>query len=77
MIKEREQAYVDAANHYEKAFNLTMRKSVSIGYRLAFNFLKARRYIECIEICRSILEVYPNYPNIEKEVLEKAIQALK
>lgn len=48
MIKEREQAYVDAANHYEKAFNLTMRKSVSIGYRLAFNFLKARRFIECI-----------------------------
>jgi hypothetical protein len=54
-----------------------MKKSVSIGYRLAFNYLKAKRYIECIEICRGILEVYPNYPNIEKEVLDKAIQALR
>ena len=55
LIKEREQAYVDAANHYDRAFSLTMKKSASIGYRLAFNYLKAKRHIECIEICRGIL----------------------
>lgn len=66
IIKEKEQAYVDAANHYERAFNLTMKKSAPIAYRLAFNYLKAKRYIECIQICRGILEAYPNYPNIER-----------
>ncbi len=76
MIKETEQAYVDAARHYERAYELTMKKSQSIGYRLAFNYLKAKRYIECIEICRNILEASPNFPNLG-DLLDKAIQALK
>ena len=77
LIKEKEQAYVDAANHYDNAYRLTLSKSASIGYRLAFNYLKAKRYIECINVCRNILEVFPNYPNLQKEVLEKAVFSLK
>ena len=72
LIKEKEQSYVDAATHYEKAHKLSNKKSPSIGYRLAFNYLKAKRYIDCIAICKEILEYFPNYPKIEKEVLQKA-----
>ena len=72
LIKEKEQSYVDAAVHYEKAHKLTDQKSPSIGYRLAFNYLKAKRYIECITVCKSIMDVFPNYNKIEKEVLQKA-----
>lgn len=48
LIKEKEHSYVDAATHYEKAHHLTGEKSPSIGYRLAFNYLKAKRYILCL-----------------------------
>lgn len=72
LIKEKETSYVDAATHYEKAHKLTSEKSASIAFRLGFNYLKAKRYVDCINICRKILEIFPNYPKIEKEVLEKA-----
>ena len=72
IIKEKEHSYVDAANHYEKASKLTLEKSPSIAYRLAFNYLKAKRYIDCINICKKILQVYPDYPKIEKDILQKA-----
>lgn len=45
---EKESAYADAADYYEKAFDLTNRKSAGIGYRLAYNYMKAKRYIECL-----------------------------
>jgi hypothetical protein len=51
VIKEKECSYVDAAVHYERAHKLTNEKSPSIGYRLAFNYLKAKRYIDCINVC--------------------------
>jgi len=72
LIKEKEQSYVDAATHYERAHKLTSQKSASIAYRLSFNYLKAKRYVDCINICKKILEIFPNYPKIQTEVLDKA-----
>jgi tetratricopeptide repeat protein 21B len=69
LIKEKEQSYIDAAVHYERAHKLTNEKSPSIGYRLAFNYLKAKRYIDCITVCKNILDLFPNYPKVEKEIL--------
>ena len=51
LIGEKENSYVDAAMHYEKAFLLTNHKSLSIGYRLAFNYFKVKKFIECVDIC--------------------------
>lgn len=45
LIRQKQQAYADASDFYEKAFNLTSRKSASIGYRLAYNYYKAKRYV--------------------------------
>lgn len=42
LIKEKEQSYVDASNSYEKAFKLTNQRNPVMGYRLAFNYLKAK-----------------------------------
>ena len=73
LIKEKENSYVDAANHYLKAHSLTNEKSPSIGFRLAFNYLKAKRYVDCINVCKAIMDYYPDFPKIEKEVYFKAI----
>ena len=55
LIKEKEQNFLDAIEKYEEAFELTSRKSAPIGYRLAHNHMKAKRYVDCLEICRQVL----------------------
>jgi tetratricopeptide repeat protein 21B len=77
LIDEKKQNFKGAAEHYERAWKLCMQKSPSIGYRLAFNYLKSKKYIECIDICKNILQTYPDFQKIEKEVLSKARAALR
>ena len=48
-----------------------------MGYRLSFNYLKARRYVEAINISQQVLELAPTYPKIRKEVLDKARSLLR
>jgi tetratricopeptide repeat protein 21B len=77
LIYEKEQAYKDAATHYEKAWEFCNETSPSVGYRLGFNYLKAKRYVEAINICQQVLKVSENYPKIKKDVLDKARQMLR
>jgi len=48
-----------------------------VGYRLGFNYLKAKRYVEAINVCNAVLEKSPDYPKLRKDVLEKAWQSLR
>ena len=64
LIKEKERAFVDAAMHYEKAFEMSSRKNEAVGFRLAFNYLKAERLIDCIDVSKEVLKVNPNFPGI-------------
>merc|ERR1712178_124426 len=77
LIYEKEQAYKDAATHYEKAWEHCNETSPSVGYRLGFNYLKAKRYVEAITICQQVLKISENYPKIKKDVLDKARQMLR
>jgi len=72
LIYEKEQAYKDAASHYEKAWEFCNESSPAVGYRLAFNYLKAKRYVVAINICHQVLKISENYPKIRKDVLDKA-----
>jgi len=76
-IYEKEQAFKDAATHYEKAWNFCDESSPSVGYRLAFNYLKAKRYVEAINVTQQVLTISENYPKIRKDILEKARSALR
>jgi len=77
IIKEKEQSYVDAANHYEKAWRMSNMKNAVIGYRLGFNYMKAKRFVEAVNVCKEVIHNYPNYKNIRTDVLDKARQQLK
>ena len=50
---------------------------VCIGYRLAFNYLKLHSYVKSMQVCYKVLEGYPQYPRMQKEILDKAKQSLK
>ncbi|XP_015756029.1 PREDICTED: tetratricopeptide repeat protein 21B-like [Acropora digitifera] len=76
-IMEKEQAYKDAAKNYENAWIYGNQSNPTIGYRLAFNFLKAKRYVDAIDVCHKVLSQHPNYPKIKKEILDKARAALR
>ncbi len=92
-ICEKEHAYQDAAMHYESAWQHSQMTSPtigmhythrsmtsllsSIGYRLAFNYLKARQYMKAIDVCHQVLSKHPSYPKIRKDILNKARQSIR
>jgi tetratricopeptide repeat protein 21B len=77
LIMEKEQSYKDAADNYEHAWKCEGGASASVGFKLAFNYLKAKRLVEAIDVCHQVLELYPDYPKIRTEVLEKARAGLR
>ena len=70
-------SYRDAASHYEKAWQYENEASAAVGYKLSFNYLKAKKYVEAIDVCHKVLHQYPDYPKIRSDVLDKAREALK
>ncbi|XP_040216971.1 tetratricopeptide repeat protein 21B-like [Rana temporaria] len=50
-IMEKEQAYKDAASNYEMAWKYGNQTNPTVGYKLAFNYLKAKRYVDAIDVC--------------------------
>lgn len=72
LIKEKEKAYVDAADHYHKAFEMSNKKNGGVGFRLAFNYLKADRLVDAIDVGKEILKVYPNFPKVQSDIIDKA-----
>ncbi|XP_073097695.1 tetratricopeptide repeat protein 21B isoform X1 [Manis javanica] len=76
-IMEKEQAYTDAAFNYEMAWKHGSQTNPAVGYKLAFNYLKAKKYVDAIDICHQVLETHPNYPKIRKDILDKARTSLR
>lgn len=62
-------------------WNVTLKLFIFIfnisGYKLAFNYMKAKKYVDAIDICHKVLSVHSNYPRMRKDILEKARLALR
>jgi tetratricopeptide repeat protein 21B len=72
-LAERELRYADAAGMYEKAWACEGGAgSAPIGFKLAFNYLKAGRATAAIDVGRKVLAAFPDYPRIQEEVIAKA-----
>lgn len=71
-LSEKDQNYKISALNYEQAWLHSAKSDLAIGYKLAYAFLKLKKYPECIVVCRHILKVHPDYPKIKKEIFEKA-----
>eukprot|EP00794_Sanderia_malayensis_P003381 gene3381-3871_t len=76
-IMEKEQSYKDAAFNYENAWKNSNESNPAIGYRLAFNYLKAKRFVDAIDVCHKVLDKHPNYPKIKKDILDKARNGIR
>lgn len=72
LIMEKETSYKDAAEYYEKAWEFDCESSAPVGYKLAFNYLKAKEFIKAIDVCYKVLAKHPKYPKIRSDILERA-----
>ncbi|XP_020661983.3 tetratricopeptide repeat protein 21A [Pogona vitticeps] len=76
-IAEKENSYKDAASNYELAWKYSNQANPAIGFKLAFNYMKDKRYVEAIDVCHDVLKACPDYPKIREEILGKAQAAIK
>uniref|UniRef100_A0A182Q0B7 Tetratricopeptide repeat protein 21B n=1 Tax=Anopheles farauti TaxID=69004 RepID=A0A182Q0B7_9DIPT len=74
---EKEQNYRAAALYYDSAWRYCGKSKPNIGYKLAFNYMKNKRYADAIDICQQVLKLHPEYPSIRKDILEKCRNNLK
>lgn len=72
LVMEKEQSYIDAAECYQEAWICEGEASAAIGFKLAFNYLKAKKLVLAVDVCHKVLDQYPDYPKIRKEILDKA-----
>jgi tetratricopeptide repeat protein 21B len=77
LIMEKEGDHDRAAECYQKAWILEFEASAPVGYKLAFCYLKCKKYVEAIDVCETVLQQYPDYPKIKEEILKKAQLSLR
>jgi tetratricopeptide repeat protein 21B len=76
-IAEREMSYADAADHFARAWESDMERTARVGYKLAFNYLKSRRFTRAIDVCHKVLEQFPDYGKIQETIVDVARRSLR
>lgn len=76
-VYEKEQNYRLAASKYDAAWKYGGKTKPSIGYKLAFNHMKIKRYADAIDVCQQVLKLHPDYPSIKKDILDKCRNNLR
>ncbi|XP_074604328.1 tetratricopeptide repeat protein 21B-like [Brevipalpus obovatus] len=76
-IFDKCQSHKEAIHNYEIAWKLQDNNNPSIGYKLSMDYMKLKRYVDAIDIARSIVEKYPDFPRIRKDVIDKCRNFLK
>ncbi|XP_046740894.1 tetratricopeptide repeat protein 21B-like [Diprion similis] len=76
-IAEKEQNYREAAVQYSQAWKYGGRSKLSVGYKLAYCYMKSKAYADAIETCNEVLKQNPDYPRIKKDILEKSMNNLR
>ena len=56
---------------------MSTKKNAGVGFRLAFNYMKANRFVDAIDVGKDILKTYPDYPKVQKEIVEKSRSMIK
>ena len=77
MIKESAGEWREAAEMYDKGWAHAAEQSPALGYKLAFNYMRAEQPAKAIDVCNKVIAKFPNYPKIKKEILSKAVDNLR
>ncbi|KAI8825186.1 uncharacterized protein EV422DRAFT_517791 [Fimicolochytrium jonesii] len=77
LIHERQSQFTDAARVYNDAWTLDGKINPALGYKLAFNLMKVKKFVEAVDVCHRVLGMYPEYPKMRGEVLGRARAMLR
>lgn len=77
LAMEKEVDYEHSFECYEKAWKLEFEASAPIGFKLAFTYMKCKKFVEAIDICEKVLDQYPDYPRIKEEILRKCQDSIR
>ncbi|KRY55548.1 Tetratricopeptide repeat protein 21B [Trichinella britovi] len=72
LINEKQQKWAEAVSNLETAWTICKHRHPAIGYRLAYIYLKAKRYVDAVDICHVVLKNFPDFPRIKHDILDKA-----
>lgn len=56
---------------------MSNKKNGGVGFRLAFNYLKANRFVDAIDVSKDILKAYPDYPKVQTDIINVARSKIK
>jgi tetratricopeptide repeat protein 21B len=56
---------------------MSNRKNAGVGYRLSFNYLKANRFVDAIDIGKEVMKVQPAMSKIKVDIINKARESLR
>lgn len=76
-LSEKDQIFRIAAMHYDLAWRYGGKSKPTIGYKLAFNHMKNKRYAEAIDVCQQVLKLHPDYAAMKRDILDKCRNNLK
>lgn len=76
-LSEKDQIYRIAAMHYDLAWRYGGKSKPTIGYKLAFNYMKNKRYADAIDVCQQVLKLHPDYAAMKRDILDKCRNNLK
>ncbi|EAX97552.1 TPR Domain containing protein [Trichomonas vaginalis G3] len=68
-IYEKKKLHEEAAAALSTAWELTSKTDCYIGYKLAYNYMKAQQPVEAIKVARVVLKIHQNYPKIKEQIL--------
>lgn len=66
-----------AAAAYGHAWRLMRGGNPAFGYRLAWNLLKSAQYVEALDVALEVLAKFPDYPQIQEDVVEVGMKKLR
>lgn len=76
-MAEKDQIFRVAAMHYDLAWRYGGKSKPTLGYKLAFNYMKIKRFADAIDICQQVLKLHPDYTAIKKDILDKCRNNLR
>ena len=68
VLYEKRKDYMKAAESYKEAWDLSSESDLTVGFKLALNYMKASDPVEAIKISRKILAKHPNYPKLKDSI---------
>jgi len=76
-IMGKQYDFESASECYEKCWDIETSISASIGYKLAYSYMKGDHTIASLGICQKVLKEFPDFNKIKVDIMTKCVSELR